>query len=112
MYDFYVGQKVVCINDLNYPGRTWKGDCPKKDSIYTITDIKSNTLPGPNRDPMVLMFKEIKNSIPKLNKEDVGYNACRFKPLEEKTYDIEWAREIARNPYKSIKKSKKEPSYV
>ena len=92
--NFYVGQKVVCIDDdasryNNIPGYTYIGslDGLTKGEIYTIDKI----YPHPMLNYILVDVREID----RMTKNPDRLNACgyryeRFKPLEEKkrTTDI------------------------
>ena len=82
---FFVGQKVVCINDgindFKLPG--WSYDYSefpiKKDEIYTIRWL------GESQDGQLTMkLKEV----PDRREGDGGYVRERFRPLVEKKTDI------------------------
>lgn len=75
---FYVGQKVVCIDNKPYSFHFWGGkiDIPKINQIYTIKRpeyVYSNGV-------IVVDLKELNNP--------AGYRAFRFRPLVEKKTDI------------------------
>ena len=88
---FYVGQKVVCIDNTPQPNSLDFGDGerPLVGNIYTITFIFKDIATGSN----VLCFHlaEIRRdnlSREMWDNEDIGYGAFRFKPLIEKKTDI------------------------
>ena len=98
MYDFHVGQRVICTDDKIHkewetPGNFYVGglDGLTRGEIYTISNMKIW------HDGMLLIsLAEIKRSIPPWidHLEYDGYSAYRFRPLEEKQDGIEWARQI------------------
>ena len=61
---FKVGQKVVCVDNVPFPGRVWQGDKPAVGAIYTIraVGIKTNIPPAKGRTGILL--EEIRNSFP------------------------------------------------
>lgn len=77
---FFVGQKVVCVNADNTPGRVWNGDAPTKGCIYPIRFIGVSRLtPGP-----MFHLEEIERSETSRIEwgYETGYGAWRFRPLE------------------------------
>ena len=91
--NFYVGQKVVCINDdvsrYKLPGYTYMGslDGLTKGEIYTIDKI----YPHPMLNYILVDVREIDRMAKNPDTVNAyGYRYERFKPLEEKkrTTDI------------------------
>lgn len=84
--DWYVGQRVICINDDWVMKITsFKETLPTKDVIYTIRDII------PLGDNVYLRLVEIKNApdwylnphTGKLIYGEICFSEKKFKPLEE-----------------------------
>lgn len=105
MNDFYVGQKVVCV-DVDSPdeaGRRHWGtieEAPVTGEIYTVIDVFID-----DEDVLVLMLKEIERS--EMTKRlwsttRVGYGAFRFKPLDEQHKGMEVLNSILLNPHKQL----------
>lgn len=84
---FYVGQKVVCVNDVqgdfNLPGfnyhRTAIWDIVEGE-VYTVKELTTNEITG---QPCV-KFVELRDRIANC----FGYNRGRFRPAVEKKTDI------------------------
>jgi hypothetical protein len=77
---FYVGQKVVCIKigcwDYNEDPR------PKFGEIVTIRGFDTHEERG-------LLFEEYYTKcVYRYDRTEVGFDQCRFRPLEEKKTDI------------------------
>lgn len=91
---FYVGQKVVCVDASNRPGRRWyPGEAPVEGSVYTIVGVRASK--KPERAPFVLAFKELERCeemrawlIERGRKDWPGYGSNRFRPLVERKTDI------------------------
>lgn len=86
--NFYVGQKVVCVDDQNYPPAAFKLSpaVPTKNSVYTIRDVL--TARG---EPLVRLEEIV---CEKHDFVDVGFVECawwarRFRPLVERKTSIE-----------------------
>lgn len=81
---FYVGQKVVCVDDRLTPGRLWADSVPPVEGgIYTIVSIVTNdsgnealVLAEAPRGPMSRAFGAY------------GYHSRRFRPVVERKTDI------------------------
>jgi hypothetical protein len=93
---FYVGQKVVCIND-DYEHPNWKyiPNRPKKGDIYTIRGIvdfcyKSSRESPPLTREALYLYEVVNQSLPFGGGPDREYafESGRFKPLLEKKTDI------------------------
>jgi len=104
---FSVGQRVVCINDQFEP---WVYDLyrslPKKDKVYTIRAIgagRSNPqfdidddaqlrLTSADFDFLVLLKELLNGDDPHSSaKQELGFRAERFAPLQEDEVEIEEA---------------------
>lgn len=84
--NFFVGQKVVCVDAANLIGGIWYGDVPLVGAVYTITNIAPSPLAlyWPERHiPAALFFAEIKNTSPHILGRDGGYDAGRFRPVTD-----------------------------
>lgn len=87
MSNFRVGQKVVCVNSTNTPGKSWYGDVPIVGQTYTIVDV----FIGPITGTISLLFEEINRSEwerESLGVDKLGYHAWRFRPLITPEQDI------------------------
>jgi len=91
MNEFFVGQKVVCVNDAE----TYSPDCvpPALHGTYTVRDLIEVPSFG-----LAIRVREIVN--PLYRHKHVGnveylYGAARFRPLESKA--IKLFRKIARD---------------
>lgn len=89
---FYVGQKVVCINDrrgdfrqANYHYATNNFWALKKGEIYTVSEL----LDHPDGSSTMKLVE-----IPDRDCKDWGYNRERFRPLVEKKTDISIFKEM------------------
>lgn len=85
---FYIGQKVVCINNTPmFPGENLNG--LRKNAVYTIRwhgFISLGYFPSEYKVRVEELYrKKRSNSI----MEDLPYLAHRFKPLREKPTSIE-----------------------
>jgi hypothetical protein len=84
---WYIGQKVVCVND-NWSYPETEGELyPRKDVIYTIRNIEQGlSLP----QYVFLRFNELKNPVKqfKVRKCEVSFVETNFRPLEENKTDI------------------------
>lgn len=80
---FYVGQKVVCVNDLNWYEPSASKYFPKRGSIYTIRGMR-----GPYFDGMHGCYlNEIINP-PDANGEEWTFCVSRFRPVTDRKTDI------------------------
>lgn len=76
---FYVGQKVVCVDDKSHPGASWGStETPKCGDIYTVSGVLLS-----NDDVLVLHLIEIQRDRESraIFGPDVGFGAYRFRPL-------------------------------
>lgn len=94
--NFYVGQKVVCVNDRCLPdqwaGYEWDGDAPTIGNVYTVRSVHHD-----KQQNLVLWLNEIrrsKRSIEEWHDDLIGYGAERFRPLVERKTDISIFTEI------------------
>lgn len=93
MNNYYIGQKVVCIDDTldlidpKFVGYVLYGDLNglTKGNIYTIRDIFND--PDFPED-LVCYLEEIKRDVDERLNIEMFYCITRFKPLEEKKTDI------------------------
>jgi hypothetical protein len=76
---FYIGQKVVCIND-SFPLRIleFASNLPRKDQIYTIRSIWRGKSIYTGELKLGFNLEELQNG------ERFGFFADRFAPLVEK----------------------------
>jgi len=90
MSEFFVGQKVICI-DTGNNGGVWIGDAPTVGATYTITQMVGT------EDGVWLLFAEIERCAlaKRQHGQGVGYFDWRFRPLETKAIEI--FRRIARD---------------
>jgi len=87
MSNFRVGQKVVCVNSKNTPGKSWYGDVPVVGQTYTIEDV----FIGPITGTISLLLEEIKRSEwerESIGVDKLGYHAWRFRPVISQADDI------------------------
>lgn len=91
---FEVGQRVVCIEDGKLHNRRhgWApGSKPTKGQIYTVREVGLFLLPSMyvENEGVQLRLEEIQNIWPEWRKDyDVGYLACRFRPLNGARLDV------------------------
>jgi hypothetical protein len=88
MSEFYVGQRVVCVDDRPLRGCRFS-TVPKLGVKYTIRDLRAE---------FGVQVVEIVNT-PRLYREgfmEAWYNPRRFRPIEEKSHDISIFRAIAK----------------
>lgn len=91
---FYVGQKVVCVDASNTPGRRWyPGEAPVEGYVYTIVGVRAATKPGGS--PFVLVFKELDRCREMKawyarhgGRHWPGYGSDRFRPVVDRPTDI------------------------
>ena len=98
---FYVGQKVVCIDDNFDP--LWKGPfstghipiLPTKGSVYTIRRILPD-FPFSNSVALGILLEEIVNAeVPLIGGvQEHPFGARRFRPVVERKTDISVFTEI------------------
>lgn len=92
MSDFYVGQKVVCVDDSPSSGhRAFHINMPIcRGTIYIIrwVGMCPEGLPGVKLEGIKRLYT--------LPSPDSPFRSARFRPLEEKKSDISIFREIAR----------------
>ena len=86
---WYIGQKVVCIDDIpRKPLNSSTLHTPKAGVTYTIRDIyESKTCPG----SIALILEEIVNPFNEKFGHELGFSDWRFKPLIE---DGSWAEGV------------------
>jgi len=94
MNTFYVGQKVVCVYTGDFPDMieaiTQRLVCNTLDGleegkIYTIREVYLYRHPAsvhPYPDVNIRVVEIVRGP------EDMGFRADRFRPLQEKKYDI------------------------
>lgn len=99
MSEFYVGQKVVCVDAEEHPEWMVSGmvyslglDGLTKGAVYTIRDFRKHGYCGTLG---VLVAEIIRVPV------DTGYSQSRFRSLESKAISI--FRAIAANPHIKIK---------
>ena len=75
---FYVGQKVVCVDDVPVMGG-WhpESQSPVEGEIYTITAFGEESPDSMMRYQAHVWLAEIRNAF------DIGYLARRFRPLTD-----------------------------
>lgn len=107
---FSTGQRVVCINDDFEP---WVYDLyqslPKKDKVYTVREVgagRSNPtfaiddnaeikLTGAEFDFLILLKELINGDDPHSSvKQELGFRAERFAPLQDDEATVEDAEEV------------------
>ena len=77
---FRVGQKVVCINSENRPGKVWIwDDAPTEGKVYTISALSFE-----RGERVVELIELPRHPESKLR----GYAAFRFRPIVERKTDI------------------------
>lgn len=91
---FFVGQKVMCVNDRNWPGG-YRGRVafPVRGQTYTVRAIVPTRLEGWNEDGVLLA--EIRNPSMRLltfrgTKQwgEVVFRMSRFRPLRATNIDV------------------------
>lgn len=81
---FYVGQKVICIDNLCRSGIPIPGyNYVSLNTVYTVRDIFQNPYDGRT----LLRLTEIKNP-PFPSGIEPGFDATRFRPITERKTDI------------------------
>lgn len=88
MSEFYVGQKVVCVDATGLPAYCHP---LKQGSVYTIREI----VPGITSGTIGIRLKEIILRIHPIFNCEEGYRSRRFRPVEYKAMSI--FRKIARD---------------
>lgn len=100
MSEFYVGQKVVCVNascarqpwhrpKLRYDGKL---DGLTEGAVYTVAKCYRD----PDDGAPSIILAEIRREAERFTLHTPGYCIYRFRPLEEKPASIEVFRQIAR----------------
>ena len=87
MNHFYLGQKVVCIDDKPQI-QIGKMHGLTKGNVYTIRWIGMYNDFFNKEEILCIRVEEINRSEPTLQQFDVPYMASRFRPLLEKKTDI------------------------
>lgn len=86
---FFVGQKVVCVNNdpctKRSPNAWWNGDRPTLGQIYTIKRI---ILDWESYEIVHLVELDRSETAKERFGPDVGYGSYRFRPLIERKTDI------------------------
>ena len=93
MSNFHVGQKVVCIDDLErdemIPGVSFIGDLDglRKGSVYTIRSVFFSPVFG---EPLVRLNEIQRLPLCRIGgfKFEGGYDPSRFRPVAERRTDI------------------------
>ena len=80
---FFRGQKVVCVDSRNRPGKTWRNCGPVEGHIYTITGFVTH----PDFMQCVTLA-EIKRHPKCMNNGYCGYSVHRFRPVCDRPTDI------------------------
>lgn len=92
---FYVGQKVVCVDDAFDWAKHGYGDevHPIKDQIYTIRELVTSQFWRLGEPCLIL--EEIRNPVRLYRRRDGGtgpyeqaFLVARFRPIVERKYDI------------------------
>lgn len=99
-YEFYVGQKVVCVDDA--PSGvlgTWDGQL-KLRCIYSVRWVGMYDHIFEGKSPCVRLVGIVRNN--PSDGADTPFHARRFRPLIERSDAIEIFRAIARDPGKTI----------
>ena len=115
--EFEKGQKIVCINDSDWPAwaRATYKDFPVKGQTYTVRDVEPGIMPiTPLKDPTgknplsftghrhpAVFLEEIVNEVHAVSKREMGYAAARFAPMEplkDKTSEKEKVGFVRRKP--------------
>jgi hypothetical protein len=92
MSDFYVGQKVVCVDDSPGVSACWCGPNIKCGAVYTIFKLFVA------RDGTRKLDNQVVCQLTELHNGHLHYwGVWRFAPLEENPDAIEWARQICRD---------------
>lgn len=88
---FHVGQKVVCVDDTDYPMEHKLGAGYarglRKGAVYTIASIRSTPT------NVFLRIAELDNN---------GWSSVRFRPAVERKTDISIFKELLNNPHKQL----------
>jgi hypothetical protein len=85
---FFVGQRVVCINDRDWPPRSWLPRnviLPAKGAIYTVREIVPTRLEG--WDENGLRLREIVNP-KRARRPELAFRMSRFRPLRATNIDV------------------------
>lgn len=91
---FYIGQKVICIDDSSGHGVWASEDAIYKDQIYTIRRVfiwnPSGERGIPTESHLCVWLDEVARGPVAIRHwgPDVGYGAHRFAPLSTKETDI------------------------
>jgi hypothetical protein len=92
---FYPGQKVVCVDASNNPGRKWvPGAAPAEGAVYTVARVRVR------RDSVIkLHLQELQNRIS--SRMEAGYLSRRFRPAVNP--QVEEMRRIVEDVFKKEK---------
>lgn len=97
---FEIGQKVVCINDRDFPTQllgTYYMAFPRKDHVYTVRDIVRGHTGNGVENICTVLLKEITNYLNPLLEN--GYKPSRFRPVDEEEFIDEINVEITDEIY-------------
>lgn len=81
---FRIGQKVVCVDASNSPGRRWLEDAPTVGEVYTVTRYFLRL----GKPCVHLAEIERSAAAKRIMGMNVGYWAFRFRPVVERKTDI------------------------
>ncbi len=86
---YYIGQKVVCINDtFHYSIADWGDQIPVKGSVYTIRNITKGRHFTTGKLGFAFHLVELVNLKTDSGRE-VCFSAWRFAPLENDEFSAE-----------------------
>jgi hypothetical protein len=105
--DWYIGQKVVCIDGL-WSRKPLEGEVfPSKNVIYTIRDIKILY------ERKFLQFFELRNPpVPEIL-EEVAFLYTHFKPIvESNDNSLNWVEDILKSPKGILTEEIRELNYA
>jgi hypothetical protein len=99
---FFVGQKVTCVNDRNWPHRSKFGYAPtfpRKGSIYTVRAIAPRIIHGHDEDGLLLaeivnpplVFQSAdgtRESELAFRESELAFRKSRFRPIRATNIDV------------------------
>lgn len=99
-----VGDKVVCVDAANRPGRFWRRERKLvAGSVYTITGIfVSEMLLDPGE--ILFEFAEMGKFVDAAGRR-LGYRACRFRPIQPSKTDISIFTDMLKKAGKRIEET-------
>lgn len=90
---FEVGQRIVCVDDSNRPGKRWYpgADLLKQGTVYVV---RQAGLVAVSDGSDAIRLVGLTNNVPSRGLWDIPYRACRFEAMPRKSTSIEVFRKM------------------